>query len=72
MRDTSTPWVLILAVVVAWVVADRPTPLEDGISWATGEDGAMGFGGWWVAYFLRPVFTALVLSWLWRILLLAY
>ena len=32
----------------------------------------MGFGGWWVAYFLRPVFTALVLSWLWRILLLAY
>jgi hypothetical protein len=32
----------------------------------------MGFGGWWVAYFLRPVFIALVLSWLWRILLLTY
>jgi hypothetical protein len=32
----------------------------------------MGFGGWWFAYVARPIFLALVMGWLWRMLLVAY
>jgi hypothetical protein len=32
----------------------------------------MGFGGKWFIYFSRPVFLALLLGWLWRLILLGY
>ena len=42
------------------------------MAWAVGGDGAVGFGGWWFAYVVRPIFLALVMGWLWRMLLVAY
>ena len=42
------------------------------MSWAVRADGALGFGGWWYACVVRPIFLALVLGWLWRMLLVAY
>ena len=42
------------------------------MSWAVGADGASGFGAGWFAYVVRPIFLALVLGWLWRMLLVAW
>jgi hypothetical protein len=42
------------------------------MAWAVGADGAIGFGGGWFAYVVRPIFLALVMGWLWRMLLVAY
>ena len=42
------------------------------MSWAVGADGTLGFGGWWSAYVVRPIFLALVMGWLWRMLLVTY
>jgi hypothetical protein len=71
LRNSSLPWVLVLGVAVSWSVADHPVVHEDAMSWAIGDDGRLGFGGWWFAYVVRPVFLALVMGWLWRMLLVA-
>jgi hypothetical protein len=42
------------------------------MAWALDADGTLGFGGWWFAYVVRPIFLALVMAWLWRMLLVAY
>ena len=36
------------------------------------RDGRLGFGGLWFAYVVRPIFLALLLGWLWRMLLVAW
>lgn len=45
---------------------------DDALSWAVEGNGRLGFGGLWAAYVVRPIFLALVLGWLWRIILVAY
>jgi hypothetical protein len=72
LRDTSLPWVFVLGAAIAWSFANHPVAHEDALAWAFGPDGTLGFGGWWVAYVVRPIFIALLLGWLWRILLVAY
>ena len=72
LRDSSLPWVLVLGAAIAWSLADRPVMQEDALAWAIGADGTLGFGGWWFAYVVRPIFLALVMGWLWRMLLVAY
>jgi hypothetical protein len=72
LRDASVPWVLVLGAALAWTLVDHPTVQDDSMAWATSGDGAMGFGGTWFAYVVRPVFLALVMAWLWRMLLVAY
>jgi len=71
LRDTSLPWVFVLGAAVAWSVADDPGLREDALAWAIGADGRLGFGGWWSAYVVRPIFLALLLGWVWRIALVA-
>ena len=72
LRDSSLPWVLLIGIAIAWSVADHPAVHEDAMSWAIGADGKLGFGGWWFAFVVRPLFLALLLGWLWRILLVGY
>jgi hypothetical protein len=72
LRDASLVWVLLLGAAFAWSVADQPAQHDDAIAWAVGGDGAVGFGGGWFAYVVRPIFLALVMGWLWRMLLVAY
>lgn len=71
LRDATLPWVLLFGAAVAWSLADDPLAHGDTIVWAVAADGRFGFGGWWFAYVVRPLFLALLLAWLWRIVLLS-
>lgn len=70
LRGASLPWIFLLGVVLAWSLVDTPDPRADEMAWALGADGRLGFGAFWVAYVARPIFLALLLGWLWRIVLL--
>ena len=72
LRDASLPWVFVFGAAIAWSVVDQPAVRDDTMSWAIGADGSLGFGGLWFSYVVRPIFLALLLSWLWRILLVAW
>ena len=67
LRDSSLPWVVVLGLTLAWVIADPADPHNDALSWAVDGAGNLGFGAWWFAYVSRPIFSVLVLGWLWRI-----
>ncbi len=73
LRNRSLPWILIAGLVVAWMVA-RPIAADvHEVLWATEEPAPtlrLGFGGWWFLYVARPIFTVLLLAYLWRIVLL--
>lgn len=73
LRDRSLPWVLIAGLVIGWIVA-RPIQADlHELEWAvegTREEMRLGFGGLWFFYVARPIFTALLLAWIWRIILL--
>jgi hypothetical protein len=72
LRDSSLPWVLVFGATIAWLLVDHPAMHDDAYAWAFANDSALGFGGWWFAYVARPIFFALLLSWLWRMLLVVY
>jgi len=69
LRNSTMPWVLVIGAALALSIVDRPDPTSDSMAWSLERDGSMGFGGWWMLYVARPIFAALVLGWLWRILL---
>jgi hypothetical protein len=71
LRDATLPWVLLLGAAIAWSLADDPGLHGDAMAWAVDAGGTLGFGGWWFAYVVRPVFLALLLAWLWRLVLLS-
>jgi hypothetical protein len=69
-RDSSLPWVVVLAVALARSLSDSLDRHADVMAWAFASDGSLGFGGWWYAYVVRTLFLALLLGWLWRLMLL--
>jgi hypothetical protein len=72
LRNATLPWVLLIGAAIAWSLVDDPRAHGDAMAWALDADGHLGFGGWWFAYVVRPVFLALLLAWLWRIVLLTW
>jgi hypothetical protein len=72
LRDASLPWIFVFGAAIAWSVVDQPAVRDDNVSWAVGADGSLGFGGLWFSYVVRPIFLALLLGWLWRMLLVAW
>jgi hypothetical protein len=71
LRDRTLPWVVILGLVIAWQTFNPGESHE--LDWA-GEGGrplSLGFGAWWYAWVARPVFLALLLGWLWRLILIS-
>ena len=72
LRDRSLPWVLIGGAVLAWMVLAPPHAGQHELIWAesSGDQAHFGFGGIWFLYVVRPVFMALLLAWLWRLMLL--
>jgi hypothetical protein len=70
-RDKTFSIVLTAGVVLAVTVL---TPKNThGLEWAwtmAGQPGPLGFGGVWFFYVARPIFMALALAWLWRLILL--
>lgn len=69
LRDESFPWVIVFALTLLWLIGVPNSIHEHELSWAA-LDAGIGFGGWWFLYVVRPVFTILLLGWLWRIGLL--
>jgi len=60
---------VLIGIVLTWTIGDVPDPHADEVAWALESDGALGFGGWWFVYVSRPIFLALLLAWLWRLVL---
>ncbi len=75
LRNAIAPWVVIAGVVIAWTVLQPALQDTDDLSWAneTSATGTahFGFGGWWFLVVARPVYFALLLAWIWRVVLLA-
>jgi len=67
LRDSSLPWVMVIGITIAWVIGNPTEFKSDPIF--LNADGGAAFGGMWLLYFVRPVFIALLLGWLWRIAL---
>ena len=71
LRDRTLPWVVILGLVIARQTFGPGEGHE--LDWA-GEGGAplsLGFGAWWYVWVARPIFLALLLGWLWRLILIS-
>lgn len=69
LKNRAFPWVLIAGLVLAWSTAGAIVAQADDIIWQSvpGDTaGALTFGGWWFILVIRPLFTALLLAWLWR------
>ncbi|BFG76153.1 hypothetical protein PTKU46_41860 [Paraburkholderia terrae] len=69
LRNRTLPWILIFGAVVAWATAGAVFSQFEDMSWsgASGSANAeMTFGAWWFVLVIRPLFTALLLAWLWR------
>jgi len=73
LRGAARPWIVIAGLVVAWTLVGSFARNSDELNWAA--EGAapaahLGFGGWWFLLVARPIYIALVLAWLWRLVLL--
>jgi hypothetical protein len=73
LRDATLPWVILIGVAFAWAFTDSGAYRAHELLWATGDGPtpSLGFGGLWYVYVGRPIFLALLLGWLWRLVLLA-
>jgi hypothetical protein len=73
LRDRTLPFVVIAVLVAAWTILQPVAIGSDAgheARWASsGEAGGLGFGGWWFLYVSRPIFSVLLLAWLWRLIL---
>jgi hypothetical protein len=69
LRDKAFPWMIVFALTLLWLIGVPDSLHAHELSWATLDSG-LGFGGWWFLYIVRPIFTILLLGWLWRIGLL--
>lgn len=70
LRDGVLPWVFVAGVIAAWLIAGPGAREVHALIWATdGAGEATPFGAWWFLYVSRAIFLALLLAWLWRIVL---
>ncbi len=70
LRDAVLPWVFIGAIAFAWALTGASMHRVHELEWAAeAAPASLGFGGWWYVYVGRPVFVALMLGWLWRLIL---
>lgn len=70
LRNQAFPWVVIVGLVVTWTAAFLLTPNQDEIQWAGSESRSLAFGAWWFLLVTRPIFSILLLAWIWRLILL--
>src|SRR3990172_8031757 len=69
LRDRTLPWVVIGGIVLAGLAVAPSPAANHELSWAGDRGGPLGFAAFWVAWVMRPVFTVLMLAWLWRLIL---
>jgi hypothetical protein len=73
LRSATLPWIVIAGIVIVWSATGPMHKDADEMSWATGSAASsaeLGFGGWWFLFVARPIYIALVLGWVWRVVLL--
>jgi hypothetical protein len=72
LRDATLPWIMIVGVVLALACVPEALHRAHEVDWAEGAapGGQPGFGGLWYLWVGRSIFLALLLSWLWRLVLL--
>ena len=72
LRDATLPWIVIVGVVLAFASVPEALHRAHEVEWAEGaaQGGQPGFGGLWYLWVGRSIFLALLLSWLWRLVLL--
>jgi hypothetical protein len=73
LRNSTTPWVVIAAFVCLSAVIHPAYQDMHELDWANvGTTGQynLGFGGWWMIFVSRPIFTALIWISLWRLIML--
>lgn len=70
-RDGWRPLIGIAGVLIAWVVVTPIVWDAHELSWAVSDPPlpALRFAVFWARYVARPIFLALVLVWLWRLVL---
>ena len=72
LRDGWYAWVSMLVIVLLIVViGDKDAVHLHELNWAgEGEPSnlRMGFGGWWFLFVMRPLFSWLLLVWIWRLI----
>jgi hypothetical protein len=73
MRDGWRPAIVILGLVVSWALTG-PTWNQHAPRWAVTDPpaaaAAAAFGLAWYNFVSRPIFSALLLLWLWRLILM--
>jgi hypothetical protein len=69
LRNQTLPWVILGGILIAVVWVSPSPSANHELNWATEPAGGYGFAGFWFSWVLRPIFTALLLSWVWRLLL---
>lgn len=73
LRDSTRPWVMILAMLIGWMYLTPLTLDAHEVIWAgdsTATGPPVGFGALWFIYVVRPIYFALLLGWAWRLVLL--
>ena len=65
LRNLTKPWLIIAVLILAWTIFKPAISDDHELIWAAG-----GFGGFWFNYVSRPIFTILMVAWLWRLALL--
>ena len=65
LRNLTMPWLIIAVLILAWTIFKPAVSDDHELIWA-----ASGFGGFWFNYVSRPIFTILMVAWLWRLALL--
>jgi hypothetical protein len=73
LRDTTVPWIAILAFVVAALTVTDIIREPHEAAWAIEGDGSarhLGFGALWFLYVGRPIYLMLLIGWVWRVILM--
>jgi hypothetical protein len=70
LRNRISPWIVIAVFVATWVAVLFVAPNGDEIRWADSGSPSLNFGLWWLLLVTRPIFSILLLAWVWRLMLL--
>lgn len=70
LRDRTMPWVILGGIAGALMLVSPSPASEHELIWASEpEQSGFSFGAFWFVWVMRPIFTVLMLAWLWRLFL---
>jgi hypothetical protein len=73
LRDATFPWILMLGTVLALNTGAEALERSHEVIWTAegnGPPATLAFGAIWYLYVARPIHLALLVAWLWRVVLL--